>query len=210
MNTLQKLRKKEREERKQLIIDSALELLTQKEIQNITMREIAETVGVSNASIYRYFSNRDDILVEALMFHIKKIEELFIKKMQSRNLSLEDLALVSVDYLLENNAVFQMMVLMITGQLEPTDIKHYNTMQRHFLDIMEQAIHQVDIGVEKRMLTHAIYASVIGAVMAFKNYPNRTPHEIRHHIYRIVHIISKVFTANQIPQPAFNLTPSLE
>jgi len=210
MNTLQKLRKKERKERKQLIIDSTLELLTQKEIQNITMRDIAEAVGVSNASIYRYFSNRDDILVEALMFHIKKIEELFIKKMQSSNLSLEDLALVSVDYLLENNAVFQMMVLMITGQLEPTDIKHYNSMQRHFLDIMEQAIHQVDIGVEKRLVTHAIYASVIGTVMAFKNYPNRMPHEIRHHIYRIVHIISKVFTTTQSPQPAFDLTPSLE
>jgi AcrR family transcriptional regulator len=160
-------------------------------------------VGVSGASIYRYFPNRDDILVEALIFHIKEIEELFLKEIQEGRASLENLALLSVDYLMRNNSVFQMMVLMITGQLKPNNLDQYNAMQRQFLDIMEEASHHVDIGVEKRLVTHAIYSSVIGAVMAFRNYPGRSPTEIRHHIYRLVRIISQVFTMQQI-QPSLS------
>lgn len=209
MATLQKLRKKEREERKQLIINAVLDLLNQKDIQDIKMLDIAERVGVSSASIYRYFPNRDDILVEALILHIKEIKELFVKETQAGRTSLENLALLSVDYLLENNSVFQMMVLMITGQLKPSNLKQYNAMQRDFLDIMEQTSHQVDIGVKKRLVTHAIYASVIGVIMAFKNYPGRSQQEIRDHIYRLVHIISNVFTMNQIQQ-SFSDIPNSE
>jgi len=55
------------------------------------------------------------------------------------------------------------------------------------------------IGMNNRLVTHAIYASVTGVVMSFKNYPGRSPEEIKRHIHRLVRIISSVFTTGIIP-----------
>ena len=107
----------------------------------------------------------------------------------------------SVDYLLENESVFQMMGhFMITGQIQPKAMERYNAMQRNFLDILEKVNNQTDIGMHSRLVTHAIYAAVTGVVLSFKNYPGRSPEEIRRHIHRLVRIISAVFSTGKIPE----------
>ncbi len=201
MSTFQKLRKEERETRKNLIIDAAMDLFSQKEFHKIGMRDIAKRAGISAAAIYRYFPSRDDVFVEALVRHMKVVEELFEKSVAQERTSLEELAMGSVDYLLENESVFQMMGhFMITGQIQPKALERYNTMQRNFLDILERVNNQTDIGMNSRLVTHAIYASVTGVVMSFKNYPGRSPEEIKRHIHRLVRIISSVFTTGKIPE----------
>ena len=200
MSTFQKLRKEEREKRKQLIVDAAMELFSEKEFHNIGMRDIAKRAGISAAAIYRYFPSRDDVFVEALVRHMQVVEGLFEKTITQGTPNLETLALKSVDYLLENRSVFQMMGhFMVTGQIHPKAMQRYNAMQRRFLDILERVTNQTDIGQNSRLVTHAIYASVTGAVMAFRNYPGRSPEEIRRHIYRLVRIISSVFISGTIP-----------
>jgi AcrR family transcriptional regulator len=200
MSTFQKLREEERETRKSLIIDAAMDLFGQKDFHKIGMRDIAKRAGISAAAIYRYFPSRDDVFVEALGRHMKEVEAMFERNLEEGRTSLEELAMGSVNYLLENEAVFQMMGhFMVTGQIQPKALDRYNAMQRHFLDILERVNDQTDIGDHNRMVTHAIYASVTGVVMAFKNYPGRPPEEIKRHIYRLVRIVSSVFTTGQIP-----------
>jgi AcrR family transcriptional regulator len=194
------LRKEERETRKNLIIDAAMDLFSQKDFHKIGMRDIAKRAGISAAAIYRYFPSRDDVFVEALVRHMKEVEELFEKNVANQHTTLEELAMRSVDYLLENESVFQMMGhFMITGQIQPKALERYNTMQRRFLDMLEKVNKKTDIGMNSRLVTHAIYASVTGVVMSFKNYPGRTPEEIKHHIHRLVRIVSSVFTTGKIP-----------
>ena len=201
MSTFQKLRKEERETRKNLIVNAAMDLFSQKDFHKIGMRDIAKRAGISAAAIYRYFPSRDDVFVEALVRHMKVVEELFEKNVAQGRTSLEELAMRSVDYLLENESVFQMMGhFMITGQIQPKALERYNAMQRNFLDILEKVNNQTDIGMNNRLVTHAIYASVAGVVMSFKNYPGRSPEEIKRHIYRLVRIISSVFTTGSIPE----------
>lgn len=201
MSTFQKLRKAERETRKTLIIDAALELFSQKEFHKIGMRDIAKRAGISAAAIYRYFPSRDDVFVEALVRHMQVVETLFQKNIAAGQTSLEELAMASVDYLLENESVFQMMGhFMITGQIQPKAMERYNAMQRQFLDILQNFNNQSGIGIDNRLVTHAIYASIIGVVMAFKKYPGRSPEEIKRHIYRLARIVSSVFTTGQVPE----------
>lgn len=201
MSTFQKLRKEERETRKNLIVDAAMDLFSQKDFQNIGMRDIAKRAGISAAAIYRYFPSRDDVFVEALVRHMKVVETLFEKNVAQGRTTLEELAMGSVDYLLENESVFQMMGhFMVTGQIQPKAMERYNAMQRNFLDILEKVNNQTDIGMNSRLVTHAIYASITGVVMAFKNYPGRSPEEIKRHIHRLVRIISSVFTTGKIPE----------
>ena len=106
MSTFQKLRKEERETRKSLIIDAAMDLFSQKDFHKIGMRDIAKRAGISAAAIYRYFPSRDDVFVEALVRHMGEVERLFEKKVAQGRTSLEELALGSVDYLLENESRF--------------------------------------------------------------------------------------------------------
>ena len=200
MSTFQKLRKEERETRKNLIVDAAMDLFSQKDFHKIGMRDIAKRAGISAAAIYRYFPSRDDVFVEALVRHMQVVEALFEKNVKAGRTSLEELAMGSVDYLLENESVFQMMGhFMITGQIQLKALERYNAMQRNFLDILEKVNNQTDIGMNNRLVTHAIYASVTGVVMSFKNYPGRSPEEIKRHIHRLVRIISSVFTTGKIP-----------
>lgn len=201
MSTFQKLRKAERETRKNLIIEAAMDLFSQKDFHKIGMRDIAKRAGISAAAIYRYFPSRDDVFVEALVRHMKIVEELFEKKVAQGHTNLEELAMGSVDYLLENESVFQMMGhFMITGQIQPKALERYNAMQRNFLDILEKVNNQTGIGMNNRLVTHAIYASITGVVMSFKHYPGRSPEEIKRHIHRLVRILSSVFTTGIIPQ----------
>ncbi len=201
MSTFQKLRKEERETRKNLIVNAAMDLFSQKDFHKIGMRDIAKRAGISAAAIYRYFPSRDDVFVEALVCHMKVVEELFEKKVKAGQTSLEELAMGSVDYLLENESVFQMMGhFMITGQIQQKALDRYNTMQRNFLNILEKVNNQTDIGMNNRLVTHAIYASVTGVVMSFKNYPGRSPEEIKRHIHRLVRIISSAFSTGNIPE----------
>ena len=201
MSTFQKLRKEERETRKNLIVNAAMDLFSQKDFHKIGMRDIAKRAGISAAAIYRYFPSRDDVFVEALVRHMKVVEALFEKKVKAGQTSLEELAMGSVDYLLENESVFQMMGhFMITGQIQQKALDRYNAMQRNFLNILEKVNNQTDIGMNNRLVTHAIYASVTGAVMSFKNYPGRSPEEIKRHIHRLVRIISSVFSTGNIPE----------
>ncbi len=201
MSTFQKLRKEERETRKNLIIDAAMDLFSQKDFHKIGMRDIAKRAGISAAAIYRYFPSRDDVFVEALVRHMKVVEELFEKNVAEGRTTLEELAMGSVDYLLENESVFQMMGhFMITGQIQPKAMERYNAMQRNFLDILEKVNNLTDIGMNSRLVTHAIYAAITGVVMSFRNYPGRSPEEIKRHIHRLVRIVSSVFTTGKIPE----------
>ncbi len=203
MSSFQKLRREERETRKNLIVTCAMELFGQKDFHEIGMRDIAKRAGISAAAIYRYFPSRDDVFVEALVRHMQIVERLFEERIAQGQTSLEELALRSVDYLLENETVFQMMgYFMISGQIQPKAMARFNAMQRRFLDFLENVTAQSDVGTSNRLVTHAIYASVSGVVMAFRNYPGRSPEEIRRHIYRLVRILSSVFTSGRIPKDA--------
>lgn len=193
-STFQELRKTERETRKNLIIEAALDIFSQKEFHTIGMRDIAKRAGISAAAIYRYFPSRDDVFVEALVRHMQAVETVFEKSVAADKTSLEDLALAGVDYLLENESVFQMMGhFMINGQIQPEAMDRYNYMQRKFLDILGRVNKQAENGADHRLVTHAIYASIIGVVLVFKKYPGRTPEEIQRHIHRLVSIITRTF-----------------
>ncbi len=49
------LKEREKEARKQIVIESALALFAQKPFYEVGMREVADEAGISPATIYRYF-----------------------------------------------------------------------------------------------------------------------------------------------------------
>jgi len=59
------------------IIEEAIKIISKKGIQNLTLKNLAKTVGISEPAIYRYFENKMEILLGILSrfekyIHIKK------------------------------------------------------------------------------------------------------------------------------------------
>ncbi len=188
-STFKQLREDEREVRKQLIIEAAMELFEEKSFHDIGMRDIAVKAGVSAASIYRYFPSRDDLFVEALLQDINKIEQRLTRRIENGE-SLEDLAIAVVDYLIDNEATFQMMChFMIRGELNPQALKKFNGVQRYFLKMFENLLKQTEGAENMRLNTQAFFASLAGVVLTFRNYPGRTAEEKRRAMHKLALLI---------------------
>jgi len=200
-STFEQLREDEREVRKQLIIKAAMELFEEKSFHEIGMRDIALQAGVSAASIYRYFPSRDDLFVESLIQDINLIEKL-LTRLVERGRSIEDLTIAVVDYLIDNEATFQMMVhFMIRGELNPQALKKFNSVQRYFLNMFDNVVQKAQ-GAEKMSInSQAFFASLAGVVLTFRNYPGRTSEEKRKSIHKLALMIMRQGALEDIDEP---------
>lgn len=52
---------------RELLIDTAEKLLTERQVSTITTRDIARTAGVSDGVLYNYFTDKNELLVAALV-----------------------------------------------------------------------------------------------------------------------------------------------
>ena len=192
-STFKQLREDEREVRKQLIIKAAMDLFNEKSFHEIGMRDIAVKAGVSAASIYRYFPSRDDLFVEALMQDMSTIEKRLQFRLESGD-NIEDLAIAVVDYMIDNEATFQMMChFMIRGEKidDPKAVKKFNGVQRYFLNMFDSVIHNTEGSENLRLNTQAFFASLAGVVLTFRNYPGRTAEEKRKAMHNLALLIMR-------------------
>jgi len=83
---------------KELLSDSIIDLLSRKNINNITVREITENCGVSTRSFYNYFKDREDLL-----YHVCQTYQLDVIRKTPLDMPLYD-ALVSVIKIILNYA----------------------------------------------------------------------------------------------------------
>lgn len=186
-STFMKLREDEREVRKALIMEAAMKLFEEKLFHEIGMRDIAKEAGVSAATIYRYFPSRDDLFVEALIQDMNNIEQLLEERLAEGKNTIEDLAVAAVDYLIDNEATFQMMChFMIRGGINPRAMNKFNAVQVYFMNMFDEMVKKAGWGGENRYFTQAFFASLTGVVMTFRNYPSPSKEERR----KLMHTLS--------------------
>ncbi len=54
-------REREKEQRRNMILDAAEKLFFSRGVENVTMDDVAEEAELSKGTLYLYFKNRDDI-----------------------------------------------------------------------------------------------------------------------------------------------------
>jgi AcrR family transcriptional regulator len=74
-------------ERQSEIVNVAMKILVEKGMQNLTVRNVATEVGVSEAAIYRHFESKHDLLVKLLT----KLQNLILPIFQSSKTPILDL-----------------------------------------------------------------------------------------------------------------------
>lgn len=81
-----KINKQKNEEMKNKIINTAIEVIIDKSFSNFTLSEIAKRIDVTKATIYWYFSSKED-LISSISDQIWSLEILSIEQLDSLNLS---------------------------------------------------------------------------------------------------------------------------
>ena len=81
--SIQKLKEKEKEERRNYIIDAAEKLFFSKGYDNVSMKDIADEVGISRAALYLYFKNKEVIYLAIVLRGMRIMDKLFKESIKS-------------------------------------------------------------------------------------------------------------------------------
>lgn len=76
-------------ERQQEIIQTALEIISSKGIQGLTIKNISLSIGISEPAIYRHFDSKIHILTTILDLFKKDIGQLFDKELTNQGTAME-------------------------------------------------------------------------------------------------------------------------
>ena len=200
---LAEMREQEREARKNLIIDAAVRLFAKSPYHQVGMREIAAEAGLSAASIYRYFGDRDELFVEALLREIAGLSDQ-IEKFLGQDLEVQLAAVAEhyVAYMLDHQAFFQMMThFMVQGGISKRALARFNEIERTVIDRFEAVFLRIGAQNGPRLKGHAFFAALNGILITYSNYPGRKPAEIRQHMLRLATLIADTFRQNILSKP---------
>ena len=76
-------------ERQKEIVEAALELITIKGIQGLTIKNLAKKIGISEPAIYRHYDNKIHILIAILEFFKSNTEQIFKKELNNDNKAID-------------------------------------------------------------------------------------------------------------------------
>ncbi|MBT3303065.1 MAG: TetR/AcrR family transcriptional regulator, partial [Bacteroidetes bacterium] len=72
-------------DRQKEIVEVALELITEKGIQGLTIKNLSKKIGISEPAIYRHFDNKIQILISILEFFKDNTEQIFKKELNNND-----------------------------------------------------------------------------------------------------------------------------
>ncbi len=64
--SIKELKEREKEQRREYIIDAAEKLFFSKGYDNVSMNDIADAVGMNKATLYLYFANKESLFFSVI------------------------------------------------------------------------------------------------------------------------------------------------
>ena len=107
-------RESERQQLRQAILDGAASLFLEKGYQEFSMRQVAERIGYSATTIYRYFADKDALLFAVVDQGFERFRAALEEAARSTGDGLERVTALGRAYIrfgLENPAYYQMMFM---------------------------------------------------------------------------------------------------
>jgi AcrR family transcriptional regulator len=193
--TLETLKQKEKDARRELILRTARELFSEKDFRRVTVREIARKVKVSPGTIYLYYENLDELFLDVFFAGAREIMDRIDAEWQTNGrCTLHRFCQIYIATLNENMSFYQMMGhFMLGGKTSEETAGRLNRVMRELMDRVENIIREAGLRGETRLLSHALFASLNGIMISYARYPARSPQEIKRHTSRLAGIIASLF-----------------
>jgi AcrR family transcriptional regulator len=193
-NTFQELREREQHLRREIIVDATEMLFSRKAFHQISMKDIADEANVSVASIYRYFESQDDLLLAVLLKHIDNVDSLIEDLVSAASSSLEDISCIFVDYLLDNEATFQIVCHFMTmGDRRSNVFREFEAVKSGFLDKFYSALETMGYQNHTHLFSDSFFASILGIVLTFRDHKNSETVKNRDELYKLSKFAAKAF-----------------
>ena len=185
--TLGKLKEKEREIRKTIIVDAARKVFEKKTYDAVSMAEIARVAGMAKSSIYTYFSNQEALYVEVACRDSQHyIQDLKRVLKASPTHPIRGAIDHFIDYYVQHKAKWRMIThFALHGESSPESLDRLNQVSRQLMDLFESIIIETAYHGDTRLLAHSLFSSLSGILIAFRNYPGRTESERIAHMKKI-------------------------
>jgi AcrR family transcriptional regulator len=193
--TFDDLKEQEREARKELIVRVTQTLLSEKNFKGVTIRDIAEQVGVSPATLYRYYESLDEIFLAVFYRGTREIADLIRQECTEKDgSSIRQLAEVYIGYLNNNLSYFQMMSLFAPrGMLTDENEKMINPAMKELLELIEGVIERAGYKGDRKLMSHAFFSALNGIMTTYAQNPGMSLEEIHKYTKILAGFIADFF-----------------
>ncbi|NPU85911.1 MAG: TetR/AcrR family transcriptional regulator [Syntrophaceae bacterium] len=182
--------------RRELIVEAAERVFAVKPFHKVSIRDIAQEAGISHALIYRYFPDQQSIFVEAFIRGAEEIGGVIERLIDESETP--DIAKISdafLSYCIDNDQYLRMLThFMLDGELSPEKVEKINAAERRFFDQFDRLFRKMKKPEPVRPLSHAFFAALNGVLITFRNYPGRTPDEVKQHMLNVGRMIDLGFS----------------
>jgi len=150
------------------ILEAAVKVFARQGFYQSTVAEIAKEAGVADGTIYLYFKNKDDILVQFFSFRAKQVFESFREEVDRAQTSLDKLRNVVRCHLAEfqsdrDGAVVYQVETHQNSRLAEAQIREMSQMYRDLIsEIVEQG--QQEGMIRKDLYVGLVKRFIIGSV----------------------------------------------
>lgn len=184
-DSTKKKKRMSKEERKQDILDKSLQVFIDKGYTRATTVELAENAGVSEVTLFRYFSSKQEIFLEAIR---PSIIDMFYEKAElPDNLSIcekLEITLYEMIKMISENSQKGKLLLMETSTFieweEETMIEKVTSMIRQFIK---------DIGISQEN-EELVLRSLMGSYLSFLFMPESDDEKIKEYVTNLIqHIL---------------------
>ena len=150
------------------ILEAAVKVFARQGFHQSTVAQIAKEAGVADGTIYLYFKNKDDILVQFFSFRAKQVFESFREEVDRAQNSLDKLRNLIHRHLAEfqrdrDGAIVYQVETHQNSRLAEAQIKEMSQMYRDIIsEIVEQG--QQEGAIRKDLYVGLVKRFIIGAV----------------------------------------------
>ncbi len=178
-------RDQEKEDLRSIILDAAGELFLEQGYEGFSMRRVAERIGYSATTIYRYYEDKDDLLFAVVNEGFSEFARQLTEAAEGASnpiKRLEALGHAYVRFGLNNPVYYQMMFMQRADLIFESQREQTRPMIESF-DLLQKAVKAaMDAGVMKRgdveTYSRVIWSTVHGVTALALANPKRFTHEI--------------------------------
>ena len=185
---------KKKELIKVTFIEAAKSIIMQEGVANVTVRRIADITGYSYTTIYHYFENLEELLLETKLLMIQDMVNYGREKPLYNENPLQRLkkhAKIPIDFFIENPNIFNFFYAYKMGLKNETAMRSLDIEKSFWVDYMpfvdKGIIRSEDIPTIARTTMYAVY----GIITLFLSGNGLSKEEIYNDLDRIIDLLMK-------------------
>jgi TetR/AcrR family fatty acid metabolism transcriptional regulator len=155
-----KINRNQKNNKYHLILEAAVTVFARQGFHQSTVAQIAKEAGVADGTIYLYFKNKDDILVQFFAYRTKQVFDRFRAEVQKADNSLDKLRNLIRRHLMEfqrdrNMAVVYQVETHQNSRLAESQIREMSQM---YQDLISEI---VELGQQEGKIRKELYVSLV-------------------------------------------------